>query len=320
VLSSGEPLVAPHVTAAHLAAIAPDPETRALIEQLGISSYLVVPLTARKRQLGALAVVRSDPTRPYGDDDLSLASSLAARAALAVDNARLYQTARAADQAKSDLIAVISHDLRTPLNSIIGYTDLLVMGVPDPVSEGALAWIRRVRKSAEHQVHLIDQLLTFSRLDARRVELRPTDVSLGRLLEDVHGMMEPLAAQAGLTLETRAPADLVVRTDPDLLRQVLVNLVGNALRYTERGGIRVDGSRDHRIALLAVSDTGVGIAPEHQERIFEPFWQVDPERRGGGTGLGLSIVRRLVELLGGEISVRSQPGRGSTFTVRLPLS
>jgi signal transduction histidine kinase len=240
---------------------------------------------------------------------------------LARDNARLAREAREADQAKSDLLAVISHDLRTPLNAIMGHAELLAMGIPEPLSAAGVERVERIRLGARHLLYLIDELLSFARLDAGRDELHLQEVDACTLVREVAAVVEPLAADRSLAFCRDVPAaPLPLRTDPDRLRQVLLNLVGNAVKYTREGEVRLELCAEGGRAVFHVRDTGIGIAPEHLEKIFEPFWQVDPGQRAadGGTGLGLSVVRRMVRLLGGEIAVESEPGRGSTFTVRLP--
>jgi signal transduction histidine kinase len=322
VLRTRSPLLVADVDDARLATMAQDARHLELLRRLGIVSFMLVPLVAREHVLGAVALASSDPERRFAEDDLLEANDLALRAALAMDNTRLYREAQDADRAKSDLLAVISHDLRTPLNSIMGHADILALGVYDKLSEAGLQCIEHIRIGATHLLYLIDQLLSFARLDAGREELRCEDVDAGAIAREVAAVIESLAPQKGLTFHLDLPADtLRIHTDPDRLRQVLLNLVGNAIKYTEHGEIRLDlrSSPDAGVEFL-VRDTGIGIRPEHLGRIFEPFWQVDPKQRGpdGGTGLGLSVVQRLVHLLGGEIRAESQPGRGSTFTVRLP--
>jgi signal transduction histidine kinase/PAS domain-containing protein len=321
VLRTREPLLVPHVEPEQLVQMTRDVRHRELAQQLGIASLMIVPLVARDRGLGAIALVSASAERPFDDDDLAVAHDLALRAALAVDNARLFREAQEANRAKSDLLAVISHDLRTPLNAIMGYSDLLAMGVPDELSDTGLQRVDRIRMSAKHLLYLIDELLSFARLEAGHEEIRPQDVDAQSVIRDVAAVLDPLAVERGLALHIDvASSSLQLRTDPDRLRQILLNLVGNAIKYTEHGSVRlavrlVDGSVQFR-----VSDTGIGIAPEHLQHIFEPFWQADRSQHAqqGSTGLGLSVVRRLVQLLGGSVDVTSKLGRGTCFTVRLP--
>jgi signal transduction histidine kinase len=323
VLRTRSPVLVTDVDDARLAGMAHGERHLSLLRELGVASFMLVPLVARDRALGAIALVSSTPERQFTEDDLADASDLALRAALAVDNVRLYREAERANRAKSDLLAVISHDLRTPLNSIMGHADLLAMGIPDRLSDAGLQRVERIRVGAAHLVYLIDQLLTFARLESGHEERRLQEVNAHTAAREVAAVIEPLALQRALSFHLDLPdRPLALETDPDRLRQVLLNLVGNAVKYTERGEVRLelapwaDGG-----VVFHVRDTGPGIAPEHLDRIFEPFWQVDPSRRAtdGGTGLGLSVVRRMVLLLGGDVAVESVVGRGSTFTVRLPL-
>jgi PAS domain S-box-containing protein len=321
VVKSRKPLLVDSVEADLLKTTITDSRHAEVVEQLGMVSLMMMPLVARDRALGAMALISSDTMRRFNEQDLALAEDLAAHAALAVDNALLYEEARKANQTKSDLLAVVSHDLRTPLNAIIGYAELLSMGIPEPVPDSARERLQRIRTSAKHLLYLLDDLLSFARLEAGHEEPHLQDVDVRNVIREMAAVIEPLAAGADLRFEMDLPAQpVMLRTDPDKLRQVLVNLGGNAVKYTEEGAIRValraDGANR---ATIDVSDTGIGIAAEHLNQIFEPFWQVDSGQRGhdGGTGLGLSVVRELVRLLGGDVSVESAPGKGSTFSVRI---
>jgi signal transduction histidine kinase len=321
VLRTREPLLIPHVQPEQLVQMTRDARHRELTEQLGIASLMVVPLVARDRGLGAIALVSASGARPYDADDLAVAHDLALRAALAVDNARLFREAQEANRGKSDLLAVISHDLRTPLNAIMGYSDLLALGIPDELSETGRQRVDRIRMSATHLLYLIDELLSFARLDAGHEQIRFQDVDAMAVTRDVAAVLEPLAVERGLALHIDVDSpSLELRTDPDRLRQILLNLVGNAIKYTRHGAVRLAAQLVDGWVEFRVSDTGIGIAPEHLEHIFEPFWQADTSQRAqqGSTGLGLSVVRRLAQLLGGSVRVDSELGRGSCFIVRLP--
>jgi signal transduction histidine kinase len=273
-----------------------------------------------------IASLRDVTERKRAEQDARrLIREQAARAAaeeLARENALLYRQAQLANQRKADFLAVVSHDLRTPLTAILGYADLLEMGVPEHIPDKSRERVGRIRTSAKHLLYLLNELLAFARLESSREQPQLQDVELSDVVREVASVMEPLAAERDLELEVVTPPHAVtMRTDPDKLRQILLNLVGNAVKYTQRGEVRLilRPPTAENIA-FEVSDTGNGIAQEHLTRIFEPFWQVDSSQRshGGGTGLGLSVVKHLVELLGGQITVSSTIGEGSSFTVSLP--
>ena len=231
--------------------------------------------------------------------------------------------AEQASQAKSDFMATMSHELRTPLNGIIGYADLLDAEVGGPLSEVQHGHLDRLRRSARHLLELIDEVLTFARLEAGHERVHPEWVDLAALIQETAELLEPVAAGRGLDLRVLGTSGPVPAwTDPARVRQVLLNLLSNAIKFTERGEVRLALDAERRWARLAVSDTGPGIATEDRERIFDPFTQVDNSRtrRAGGTGLGLSVSRQLATLLGGELTLSSAPGMGSTFTLHLPLT
>jgi PAS domain S-box-containing protein len=283
-------------------------------------SVFALPLGARGRRLGAIIFALPAAGRSYTPADQELMAELARRAALAIDNAQLYEAALLANQAKADFLAVMSHELRTPLTAIMGYTELLADGVSGPVSDVQRDQLQRVDASARHLLQLIEAILAFARIEAGReeVHLEPCDLRL--IASEVAMLIQPVATKQGLQLVLDLQPDMgLVRSDPGKIRQILINLLSNAVKFTERGGLRVAVFRDGDESVLRVSDTGVGIAPEHIARIFDPFWQVEQPRtrRVGGTGLGLSVTRHLARMLGGDVRVTSKPGVGSTFTVRL---
>jgi len=304
-----------------LQSIARDAEELRLARALGIQSLLLVPMIARNHLLGTVVLISSTRDHGFDDADLALAEDIAARAALAIDNARLYGEEQRATKTKIDLLAVVSHDLRTPLTAIIGYADLMAMGIPDKLPDGSQQHLDRIRTSARHLLYLMNELLAFARLDAGHEELHLEEVDVRDVVSEVATLMEPLADERRLGFSVESPSSpLRIRTDPDKLRQVLLNVVGNAVKYTPKGEVRVRLTSASSRAIVRVSDTGIGIQHEHIQRIFDPFWQADPTQRSrnGGTGLGLSIVRRLIDLLGGQARVESDVGRGTTFTVSLP--
>jgi signal transduction histidine kinase len=272
-------------------------------------------------------------------------------AARSAELERLYSEVARANTAKSEFLANISHELRTPLNAIVGFVELLKDGVYGELSPRQVPPVDRIAASANHLRHLVDQVLDIAKIAAGRLEVHPEMIVLRPFVLNIASELESLVNERGLSLSISVAASLPrLRTDPTHLRQILVNLIGNAVKYTPSGGVAVrarlvgaptnDAQRrntpedpslltrapDARLVWVAlqVIDTGVGIAPADQARIFEEFEQVNAGPRSEsmqrGTGLGLSISRRLARLLGGEIGVESEVGKGSTFTVWLPVN
>jgi signal transduction histidine kinase len=229
--------------------------------------------------------------------------------------------AESASHAKSEFLAVMSHELRTPLNAIIGYASLLADGITGPLTDQQVGHIVRVKASASHLLALIEQLLSLSRIEARREDVRLERVDVRAIVVESTELIEPLIAAKGLALEVDLPSEpCPFETDVTKVRQILLNLLTNAAKFTERGTVRCDARAESETMVIEVRDTGRGIAPEALERVFEPFWQGDSAGgdRPKGVGLGLSVSRQLAHLLGGEITVASALGQGSTFTLRLP--
>ena len=232
------------------------------------------------------------------------------------------QEAEAANRTKAVFLATMSHELRTPLNATTGYADLLLEGIPEPIPASARKQVGRIRLASQHLLTLIEEILTHSRVEAGRESVHIEAVQLEDLVREVCAVIQPLAAEK--QLEFRGPGtglSLTLWTDAGKLRQILVNLLGNAVKFTERGWVSLDIMAEGDGVQFLVRDTGIGIPSEDLERIWEPFRQLDSSntRRAGGTGLGLSVSRQLARLLGGDITVESAPGDGSTFTLRLPL-
>jgi PAS domain S-box-containing protein len=303
-----------------LVAAARDSDHLAIMRELQIKSALIVPMIARGRTLGALTLISSDSGRRYDEADQALAMELATRAALAIDNAQLYRSALAASESKSAFLATMSHELRTPLNAIIGYQSLLAEGIDGRLNEPQLVQLSRIRSSADHLLGLIDEVLTFSRVDAGKEMVRREEVRLAPIVAEALAMVTPLAESKGLKLRNQtADADLL--TDGGKVRQILLNLLSNAIKFSDDGEIIVRSRLDRDSVAVSIIDPGIGISAENVARIFDPFWQVEQRstRRVGGTGLGLSVSRSLARLLGGDVSVESQVDRGSTFTVTLPV-
>jgi signal transduction histidine kinase len=264
-----------------------------------------------------------DELRPFGNADLAFAEELAGRLAVAVDNLRLLEEATAASRIKSDFMATMSHELRTPLNAIIGYTDLLDLQIAGPLAPRQLEQLERIRASSGHLLTVIEQILTFSRVGAGKEHLYVERLDAVELASECASLVEPIARQKGLAFVVELPADATpLVTDAVKLRQVLLNVLSNAVKFTDAGEVSLQLRAGARFVTFEVTDTGIGIAQEHRERIFEPFWQVHggSKRRSGGTGLGLTVSRHLTNLLGGELTVESEVGRGSRFSVRIPAA
>jgi signal transduction histidine kinase len=320
----------------------------ALLQELGAASYLRVPMCARGNTVGAITFV-SDDRRRHDDANLLLAEDLGRRCAMAVDNARLYAaseearraatlTARraeelldeanlarheavAANHAKTTFLGTISHEFRTPLTAVQGFTDLLLGEPVDELDKAMRHKIQRIRAASDHLLALIDEILTFSQQQAGRSELRLREVDLAALVRNAASIVEPLAAESGLKLVLKIPeGPIPFVTDAGKLRQIILNLGSNAVKFTQAGEVRLELEVGDGEVVLRVGDTGMGIPPEEADHVFAPFWQLDQSSgRLGGTGLGLAVTRQLADLLGGEVTLEGADGGGSVFTVRLPL-
>jgi PAS domain S-box-containing protein len=287
----------------------------------GLSLLQIVPLYHQGAPLGLLALGTITPL-DASPALLGLTDSLAELITDAVVRARLYDEARQADRLKASFLASVSHELRTPLTSIIGYVEMLQKGVYGQPAESMREPLGYMRQSSATLLRMINDILDFTRAEAGhlRVELQP--VELLKIVANVVGQLRPQIAERGLEFEFAIPPGLPpVRANPARLEQVVLNLLSNALKFTEAGRVSVRAWRDGAAVCLSVADTGVGIAPEHQELIFQEFRRVETAgRRVGGSGLGLAISRRLLELMGGAIRVESALGAGSTFTVTLQVA
>jgi PAS domain S-box-containing protein len=297
-------------------------EQQEFLSRLGASTAMIVPLLGRGKVLGTLTLASGQAGRQYDEEDLSIAEELARRAAIAIDNARLYREAQEANRAKADFLAIMSHELRTPLNAIMGYSDLLEAEISGPVTLKQRRQLSRIRASARHLLQLIEEILAFARMEDGGEEVSLADVDAERIVREAIAIIEPLATAKNLELSVDVDRDAVLRTDAGKVRQILVNLLANAVKFTELGGVSVRVRVNDGVLHIDVCDTGIGILPEQVERIFEPFWQGErpTTRRVGGSGLGLSVSRRFARLLGGDISVTSEAGKGTDFHVELPVS
>jgi len=232
------------------------------------------------------------------------------------------EAAESADRLKSTFLATMSHELRTPLNSIIGFTGIVSQGMAGPLNPEQTKQLNIVRSSARHLLDLINDVLDISKIEAGQLEINCEEFSLPRAIEKVAAIVSPLANKKGLGLHTEISPEVgSIVSDQRRTEQILLNLMGNAVKFTDEGSVTVRCWRENEWLVTAITDTGIGVDPQDQKSIFEPFRQADTglARKRDGTGLGLSICRRLVEHLGGVISVKSAPGQGSTFTIQLPM-
>jgi PAS domain S-box-containing protein len=312
-----------------LAANFPEAEDRAAAEQLGVGSVLIVPLRAGGRAIGALHLIRAAATAAHATEEAHVADQYAGLAALAVENARLYQETRQAVRERDDMLAVVSHDLRNPVNAIVMLTGAVLARAGD--DDGPLlsrADVEAVRGAARQADGLIQDLQDVSRIAAGRLRVAQRPVAPGTLLHEAAELFAPVMADAGVRLRREVPDTLpLVDGDPQRLQQVLSNLLGNAVRFTPAGGLVTlsaavvgeDGATGAAAMVrVTVADTGPGIPAADQPRLFERYWQA-PRLLRAGSGLGLFIARGIVEAHGGRIGVESTEGEGSRFWFTVPL-
>lgn len=320
-LRSGEPIIAVDPGASAVSGVLGVREDEPTLKHAALGACMVLPLVVRDTRVGLLTLCAAESGRMFDDGDLELAAEVARRAAAAVDNGRLYTAAQQANQAKADFLAIMSHELRTPLNAIIGYADLLDAGIHGELGEKQKEQLARIRRSSDHLRALIEQILAHTRLEAGRAEPSWSSVDAGAVLREAVQLVHPAARRKGLALNVETPTSLPLETDATYLRQILLNLLENAVKFTGEGSVTASAESVDGYAEFRVVDTGTGIAPEHLDSVFEAFWQAEQgkTRRAEGTGLGLSVARRLAQLLGGSVEAVSELGRGTTMIVRLPL-
>lgn len=255
---------------------------------------------------------------------LAIARDITARIQVETELAAANQRLQELDRLKGDFINAASHELRTPLTSIMGYAEFLEDEIAGPLNPAQHDFTHQIQESCRRLQRIVDDMLDFARMEAGTFHLLFQDTSLGGLVHAELASLRPQAQEAQLELAIDLPDEpLAVRADPKRLGQVLLNLVSNAIKFSPPGGrVRVSALREEDMARISVSDTGIGIAPEHLPRLFDKFFQVDPSltRERGGAGLGLSISKVLVEAHGGRIGVTSEPAKGSTFWFSLPLA
>jgi len=305
-----------------------DSSVRGVVIRAGYRAALSVPLLREDEVIGSLILIRKTPGE-FSAEVVEALKTFATQSALAIQNARLFheiedksRQLEVASRHKSQFLANMSHELRTPLNAILGYTELLQDNIYGEIPEKARETMARIERGGRHLLALINDVLDLSKIEAGQLTLSLTDYSLREVVHTVVTAMEPLAKEKGLALAVTLDPDLpLARGDERRISQVLLNLVGNAVKFTDAGEVRIEARASDGAFLLSVSDTGPGIAAEDQARIFEEFQQADISntRTKGGTGLGLSIARRILALHGGRIWVESTPGKGSTFSFTLPV-
>lgn len=330
------------------------------LRALGIGSVVTVPLIARGSVLGAITFVSSDVGRQYTESDVGMAEDLAAGCSIALDNARLFRNLESArkaaaqlneqlvvssirqqelaeeawdaNHAKSRFLATMSHEIRTPLNAIVGYTYLLEIDVAGPTTAGQKEYLARLKASSDHLIGLVDDILDLAKVESGRMTLGREVIAAQESVSAAIALVDPQAIATGVEIATRCPDESSFYVgDGDRVRQILVILLSNAIKFTDRGGsITVScGTRESPDAkvvgegpwtFMRVADTGIGISSAEAATVFQPFVQVDPgnTRKQGGAGLGLSIGLELAHRMGGDLTLRSVMGEGSSFTLWLP--
>ena len=298
------------------------------MKQTDFRALLAVPLLRKDRHVGGL-VVRRKVAGKFTDSVVDLLQTFAAQSVIAIHNARLFheiedkgREIEIANKHKSEFLANMSHELRTPLNAILGYTELIIDNIYGDVPEKIQEVLERVEKNGRHLLNLINDVLDLSKIEAGRLTLSLNEYSMQDIIQTVFTSVEALAAEKNLNLKVKIPGILETgKGDEQRIAQVILNLLGNAIKFTEQGEVDVEATVSNESFLVSVTDTGPGLSETDQKKIFEEFRQADGSstRVKGGTGLGLSISKKIVEMHGGRIWVDSSLGKGSTFSFTLPI-
>ena len=299
-----------------------------VVVRAGFRALLCIPLLGANRIVGALVVRRRTPGE-FPQSTVDLLETFADQSVLAIQNARLFREIeekgrqlQEASRHKSQFLANMSHELRTPLNAILGYTELILDSIYGEPTDKMRTVLERLESNGRHLLGLINDVLDLSKIEAGQPALSLDDYSLSDVVHGVVSAVEPLAAEKRLAFKAEVSSDLPTgHGDGRRLSQVLLNLVGNAIKFTDKGEVAIRAGAANGAFTVAVCDTGPGIAVADQAKIFEEFQQADSSitRKKGGTGLGLSIAKRIIEMHGGRLWVESEPGKGSTFYFTLPM-
>jgi signal transduction histidine kinase len=290
-------------------------------------SWATIPLIAENGPVGVMTITFNEH-RSFPLEEREFMHGFADQCAIAIERARLYEAAESArgkaeqaNAAKSQFLGIMSHELRTPLNAVIGYSDLLLMEVRGTLVPEQRIQVERIRSSAWHQLTLIEEILSYARIEAGKEQVRIARTNLRDLIADTVELLRPDAHRKNIALQVSVEApDLLIETDPAKVRQIMLNLAGNAVKFTQQGSVEIGARRVPEGVVCWVRDTGPGIPADKLDLIWQPFTQVDQSdtRNVGGTGLGLTIARRLALLLGGTLMVQSELAKGTTFELRLP--